>query len=284
MTKKTKHIHTIIEVTVLLIVPIIMALCVLLHIQASAAITLLVAIAALVIFFISYEKSRPALHQIMPTVILAALAVAGRIIFYYLPYIKPVSAICIIAGAVFGKKSGFMVGSLAALVSNIYFGQGPWTAWHMYSWGLVGYLAGVLGEHLDLFNPFKTRKCTATDKDNGEHGVRQEHACQNNAFQQGIYQNNTSQRGVRQKSDHKQGVRPLIYVYGFLSALLYGFILNSYYVIGFVQPLTLESALLAYGAGLPFDLLHGASTVGFLIVLYAPWIKKLKRIKEKYAS
>ena len=274
MTKKTKHIHTVIEVAVLLIVPITMALCVLLHIQASAAITLLVAIAALVIFFISYEKSRPALHQIMPTVILAALAIAGRIIFYYLPYIKPVSAICIIAGAVFGKKSGFMVGALAALVSNVYFGQGPWTAWQMYAWGLVGYLAGVFGEHLDLFNPFKTRKCTATDKDNGEHRVRQEHACQNSA----------SQRGVRQKNDHKQGVRPLIYVYGFLSALLYGFILNSYYVIGFVQPLTLESALLAYGAGLPFDLLHGASTVGFLIVLYAPWTKKLKRIKEKYAS
>ena len=39
-----------------------------------------------------------------------------------------------------------MVGALAALVSNFFFGQGPWTPWQMYAWGLVGYLAGVLAD------------------------------------------------------------------------------------------------------------------------------------------
>lgn len=39
-----------------------------------------------------------------------------------------------------------MVGALAALVSNMFFGQGPWTPWQMYAWGLIGYLSGVLAQ------------------------------------------------------------------------------------------------------------------------------------------
>ena len=40
-----------------------------------------------------------------------------------------------------------MVGAVAALVSNFFFGQGSWTPWQMYAWGLVGYLGGVLSDH-----------------------------------------------------------------------------------------------------------------------------------------
>ena len=39
-----------------------------------------------------------------------------------------------------------MVGALAALTSNFFFGQGMWTPWQMYAWGLVGYLGGVLAD------------------------------------------------------------------------------------------------------------------------------------------
>ena len=35
-------------------------------------------------------------------------------------------------------------------VSNVFFGQGPWTPWQMLSMGLVGYLAGVMGNHRRL--------------------------------------------------------------------------------------------------------------------------------------
>ena len=38
------------------------------------------------------------------------------------------------------------MGSLAALTSNFFFGQGMWTPWQMYAWGLVGYLGGVLAD------------------------------------------------------------------------------------------------------------------------------------------
>ena len=80
---------------------------------------------------------RQGLRQIMPTLVLAALAAAGRILFGPIPDFKPVSAIAIIAGATLGRRNGFMVGALAALTSNFFFGQGMWTPWQMYAWGEI---------------------------------------------------------------------------------------------------------------------------------------------------
>ncbi len=82
----------------------------------------------------------------MPTLVLAALAAAGRILFAAVPDFKPVSAIAIVAGATLGRRNGFMVGALAALASNFFFGQGMWSPWQMYAWGMVGYIGGVLAD------------------------------------------------------------------------------------------------------------------------------------------
>ena len=131
--------------TVALLAPLAALLtCAYLQIEQSGLLTLLVGCAALAVFFCGFEAGQPALRQIMPTATLGALAAAGRILFAPIPDFKPVSAICIIAGAVFGKHSGFMVGALAALCSNFFFGQGPWTPWQMFAMGIIGFLAGVL--------------------------------------------------------------------------------------------------------------------------------------------
>lgn len=124
--------------------PAILVACTLTDTDQTALLSLAVVLASLGVFFATYEFSAPRLRDIMPTVVLAALAAAGRILFAPIPDFKPVSAIAIIAGVVFGRKSGFMVGALAALASNFFFGQGPWTPWQMYAWGLVGYGAGLL--------------------------------------------------------------------------------------------------------------------------------------------
>ena len=110
----------------------------------TALLMLLVVTVVLALFFAGYEAGRPALRQIMPTLVLSALAAAGRILFAAVPDFKPVSAIAIIAGATLGRRNGFMVGALAALASNFFFGQGMWSPWQMYAWGMVGYLGGVL--------------------------------------------------------------------------------------------------------------------------------------------
>lgn len=135
-----------IEGAALVAVPAVLVVCALTRIQQTAALSLFVVLVALLMFFASYDKSRPALNQTMPVVVLAALAAAGRVLFFALPDFKPVSAIAIIGGVVFGKRNGFMVGALAALVSNFFMGQGLWTPWQMYAWGLVGYLGGYFAE------------------------------------------------------------------------------------------------------------------------------------------
>lgn len=94
-------------------------------------------------FFLLFEGRRPQVRELMVIAVLVALAVVGRGVFFMLPQFKPVAAIVIISGISFGGEAGFLVGSLAALVSNIFFTQGPWTPWQMLAFGLIGFFAGI---------------------------------------------------------------------------------------------------------------------------------------------
>lgn len=111
------------EIPLLLAVPAVMAASLLAGVEQAALAMLVVVALVLALFFAGYEASRPGLRQIMPTLVLAALAAAGRILFGPIPDFKPVSAIAIIAGATLGRRNGFMVGALAALTSNFFLGR-----------------------------------------------------------------------------------------------------------------------------------------------------------------
>lgn len=56
--------------------------------------------------------------------VLCALGVAGRAAFFMLPQFKPVMALTIISGVALGGETGFLVGAVTMLVSNILFSQG----------------------------------------------------------------------------------------------------------------------------------------------------------------
>jgi energy-coupling factor transport system substrate-specific component len=99
---------------------------------------------ALAAGFAWYERSRPSSRTIAIVAALAALATLGRIAFAPLPSVKPTTDIVLIAGFVLGGPPGFAVGAVAAIASNIFFGQGPWTPWQMLAWGMVGLLGAVL--------------------------------------------------------------------------------------------------------------------------------------------
>src|SRR5690625_3847939 len=75
--------------------------------------------------------------------VMIALAVVGRFLFLAIPGFKPVTAIVIITAVYFGAEAGFLVGALSALISNLYFGQGPWTPFQMFAWGAIGLIAGL---------------------------------------------------------------------------------------------------------------------------------------------
>ncbi|MBM6776735.1 ECF transporter S component [Collinsella tanakaei] len=135
-----------IEAIALAAVPAVLVIAGLCGFRQTALLSFTVVLAALGIFFASYETGEMHMREIMPTVVLAALAAAGRVLFAAVPSVKPISAVAIIAGVCLGRRSGFMVGALAALTSNFFFGQGAWTPWQMYAWGLVGYGAGALAQ------------------------------------------------------------------------------------------------------------------------------------------
>jgi energy-coupling factor transport system substrate-specific component len=95
--------------------------------------------------FAWYERSRPSSRTVAVVASLAALATLGRIAFAPLPNVKPTTDIVLIAGYTLGGAPGFAVGAVAAIASNIVFGQGPWTPWQMLAWGMVGLLGAALG-------------------------------------------------------------------------------------------------------------------------------------------
>jgi len=81
----------------------------------------------------------------MPVVVLAALAILGRVAMMPIPNFQPATALIVLAGFFFGRNAGLLCGMVVALVSNLLLGHGPWTPWQMLAWGLVGYGAGILG-------------------------------------------------------------------------------------------------------------------------------------------
>jgi energy-coupling factor transport system substrate-specific component len=108
------------------------------------AISFLILFACLLAGFAWYERSRPPSQVVALVAALAALAIAGRIAFAAFPNVKPTTDIVIFAGYALGPAPGFAVGALTALVSNFWFGQGPWTPWQMAGWGLCGLLGAAL--------------------------------------------------------------------------------------------------------------------------------------------
>ncbi|MFM9023340.1 MAG: ECF transporter S component, partial [Solirubrobacterales bacterium] len=99
----------------------------------------------LVAGFAWYERSQPGSRMLALVATLAALAAIGRIAFAPIPNVKPTTDIVLIAGLVLGGAPGFVVGSVAALASNLLFGQGPWTPWQMAAWGMCGLLGALIG-------------------------------------------------------------------------------------------------------------------------------------------
>jgi energy-coupling factor transport system substrate-specific component len=94
--------------------------------------------------FAWYERSRPPSQVVALVAALAALAIAGRIAFAAFPNVKPTTDIVVFAGYALGPAPGFAVGALAGLVSNFWFGQGPWTPWQMAGWGMCGLMGAAL--------------------------------------------------------------------------------------------------------------------------------------------
>ena len=97
----------------------------------------------LIPFFLKFEGRKPQARELVVLAVMCALAVAARVAIP-IPNFKAIYAIIMIAGIAFGPESGFLVGAVAALSSNFFLSQGPYTPWQMMAYGAGGMLAGFL--------------------------------------------------------------------------------------------------------------------------------------------
>lgn len=231
-TKKMKHGFMTFLIFFLLMPATIYVGEVFLHQRKYYFISLLLVLEAIASFFFSFERRKPKIREIMVVATLCAITVAGRAAFYMVPNVKPMAALVILSGVSLGGEIGFLVGAFSMLVSNIFFGQGPWTPWQMFAMGILGFLAGVIFRK-DM--PLTRKKIIG------------------------------------------------LCVFGFLSVVIfYGGIMNLASVIMYQDNVNVEMIIAACGMGLPFDVIHGASTAVFLLIGAKPILEKLGRVKKKY--
>ena len=103
-----------------------------------------IAVLAIILFMAGVEKKNIGSRRMVLVAVMTALAVVGR----FIPLFKPITALCVMTALYLGAESGFLCGALSVLISNIYFGQGPWTPFQMLGFGLIGLFAGYLSRPL----------------------------------------------------------------------------------------------------------------------------------------
>ena len=97
---------------------------------------MLVLIECMVPFFLVFESRKPKARELVTIAVLCAIAIAGRSAFFMLPQFKPVLALVIISGVAFGGETGFLVGAVTMMVSNVLFSQGPGCPGRCSAWAL----------------------------------------------------------------------------------------------------------------------------------------------------
>ena len=147
LTIKNKKLRTVLKVLIpFVIIPILAFLgSTVFEEKKPIFVSHSVAVLSVILFITGFEKKQTGTRRQVLVSIMIALSIAGR----FIPFFKPVTAITILTAIYLGGEAGFLVGSFSALLSNFYFGQGPWTAFQMLAWGLIGLFAGFLAKPLE---------------------------------------------------------------------------------------------------------------------------------------
>jgi len=280
-------------------------------------ISILLVIYTLVPFFMVFEARRPKAREIVLIAMMAALTTVLQIFFHVTVPIQAGTALVIISGIALGPEAGFLVGALARLVCNFYIGQGPWTPWQMFCWGLLGFLAGLAfnkvdPEKLQEFRRLAEGKLRNTSPlmqvnsrsfrvvlgpvvciafaiivayvcyliwpgDGGFLGWRLY-----------IFGAAGLLAGVllQRKRLPADGLTMALFTF-FVTFIIYGGIMNVCAMINASvmpggDPVSLKTLRLLYITGAPYDAVHAATAAVFVFLFGDLFIQKLERVKIKY--
>jgi len=101
-------------------------------------------------FVLVFEHRKPKAREIVMISSMSALTVCANLLCAFTIPVHAGTALVIISGIALGPEAGFLIGALSRFVCNFFTGQGPWTPWEMAAWGIIGFIAGVAFNKVDL--------------------------------------------------------------------------------------------------------------------------------------
>lgn len=113
-------------------------------------VSLIVLVLTMMPFFMVFERRKPKAREIVLIAVMCAIAVCAQLICGVTIPLRAGTAIIIACGIALGPEAGFLIGALGRFVFNFYAGQGPWSPWQMFCWGLLGFLAGLAFNRANL--------------------------------------------------------------------------------------------------------------------------------------
>lgn len=131
-------------VLIFLVIPALIALTVFLGSKRLyMPLSLLILVMIMAPFFMIFERRKPRAREVVLIAMMSALTVAYHTFFHIAFPVQIGTAMVIISGISLGPEAGFLIGAMSRFVCNFYMGQGAWTPWQMFCWGLLGFLAGL---------------------------------------------------------------------------------------------------------------------------------------------
>ena len=131
-------------VLIFLVIPVLIALTVFLGSKRLyMPLSLLILVMIMAPFFMIFERRKPRAREVVLIAMMSALTVASHTFFHIAFPVQIGTAMVIISGISLGPEAGFLIGAMSRFVCNFYMGQGAWTPWQMFCWGLLGFLAGL---------------------------------------------------------------------------------------------------------------------------------------------
>lgn len=129
---------------IFLVIPALIALTVFLGSKRLyMPLSILILVIVMAPFFMIFERRKPRAREVVLIAMMSALTVASHTFFHIAFPVQIGTAMVIISGISLGPEAGFLIGAMSRFVCNFYMGQGAWTPWQMFCWGLLGFLAGL---------------------------------------------------------------------------------------------------------------------------------------------
>ncbi|MCD2491136.1 ECF transporter S component [Lacrimispora sp. NSJ-141] len=248
-------------------------------------------------FFMMFEGRKPRAREIVLVAMMTALTALGNMICYITIPFQAGTAMAIVSGISLGPEAGFLVGALARFVCNFFLGQGPWTPWQMFCWGILGFLAGVVFNKKDLdklnSRSFQVIAGPITGVVFAVLAAWLEWRISGDGIFMGWRLYVFGAVGLIAGYLIQRKRMPVddltLSVYGFLTTfIIYGGIMNisalvfNSYVSASGLDINWESLKILYISGVPYDFTHALGSAFFLFVFGEKVIRKVERVKIKY--